>query len=124
MRQLKHHEKKLLKKVDFFSWKSDQNVREAQIIRKYFLQDREDYTKYNKIVGSITKLVSKLKDLPANDEKKVQMSEQLVHKLYNMGLTSDTNSLAPLEKLTVSCFCRYVDIYIYIYIYCIIGHVY
>jgi len=124
MRQLKHHEKKLLKKVDFFSWKSDQNVREAQIIRKYFLQDREDYTKYNKIVGSITKLVSKLKDLPANDEKKVQMSEQLVHKLYNMGLTSDTNSLAPLEKLTVSCFCRYVYIYIYIYIYCIIGHVY
>lgn len=109
MRQLKHHEKKLLKKVDFFSWKSDQNVREATIIRKYFLQDREDYTKYNKIVGNITKLVAKLKELPANDPKKVQMSEQLVQKMYNMGLTSDTNSLAPLEKLTVSCFCRYVN---------------
>ena len=30
MRQLKHHEKKLLKKVDFLRWKSDDNLRELQ----------------------------------------------------------------------------------------------
>ena len=42
MRQLKYHEKKLLKKVDFFSWKDEQNVRQAQVIRKYLLQDRYD----------------------------------------------------------------------------------
>ena len=106
MRQLKHHEKKLLKKVDFFSWKSDQNIREAQIIRKYFLQNREDYPKYNKIVGHITKLVSKLKDLPITDDSRKQMSEQLMQKLYNMGIANDTNSLATVEKLTVSAFCR------------------
>ena len=69
MRQLKHHEKKLLKKVDFFSWKEDQNVREAAIIRKYLLQDREDYIKYNKMVGHITKLVGKLKNLATEDPK-------------------------------------------------------
>ena len=106
MRQLKHHEKKLLKKVDFFSWKSDQNIREATILRKYLIQNREDYPKYNKIVGSITKLVSKLRDLPVGDELKNQLSEQLVQKLYNMGISSDTSSLASLEKLTVSSFCR------------------
>jgi len=46
MRQLKYHEKKLLKKVDFFNWKEDQNVREGTIIRRYHLQNREDYVKY------------------------------------------------------------------------------
>jgi U3 small nucleolar ribonucleoprotein protein IMP3 len=106
MRQLKHHEKKLLKKVDFFSWKSDQNIREAQIIRRYLIQDREDYNKYNKIVGGITKLVAKLRELPVGDEQKTQLSEQLIQKLYNMGISSDTSSLASLEKLTVSSFCR------------------
>ena len=35
----------LLKKVDFISWKSDNNHREAAIIRKYHLQKREDYSK-------------------------------------------------------------------------------
>jgi hypothetical protein len=31
MRQLKYHEKKLLKKVDFLKWKSEDNVRELQV---------------------------------------------------------------------------------------------
>jgi U3 small nucleolar ribonucleoprotein protein IMP3 len=45
MRQLKHHERKLLKKVDFLQWKSDGNIREAQVLRRYLLQNREDYVK-------------------------------------------------------------------------------
>jgi hypothetical protein len=31
MRQLKYHEKKLLKKVDFTKWKKEHNLREAQV---------------------------------------------------------------------------------------------
>lgn len=46
MRQLKHHEKKLLKKVDFLQWKKDDDVREIKIIRRYHIQKREDYHKY------------------------------------------------------------------------------
>lgn len=46
VRKLKYHEQKLLKKVDFITWKSDKNIREIKIIRKYHLQKREDYTKY------------------------------------------------------------------------------
>lgn len=34
MRQLKYHEQKLLKKVDFLQWKSDQNIREIQVREK------------------------------------------------------------------------------------------
>jgi hypothetical protein len=45
MRQLKHHEQKLLKKVDFLQWKKDDTLREIKVIRKYFLQQREDYHK-------------------------------------------------------------------------------
>lgn len=45
MRQLKHHEKKLLKKVDFLQWRSDDNLREAKILRRYLVQKREDYIK-------------------------------------------------------------------------------
>jgi U3 small nucleolar ribonucleoprotein protein IMP3 len=106
MRQLKHHEKKLLKKVDFFSWKSENNIREGQVIRKYLIQDREDYTKYSKMVGNITKLVARLKTLPIGHEGRIKMSENLLSKLYAMGIINGTSSLSSVEKLSVSAFCR------------------
>ena len=45
MRQLKYHEQKLLKKVDFLNWKQDKNLREVKILRRYHIQDRQDYHK-------------------------------------------------------------------------------
>ena len=45
MRTLKYHEKKLLKKVDFFEWESDRGHREGQVIRVFRIQKREDYTR-------------------------------------------------------------------------------
>lgn len=56
MRKLKYHESKLLKKVDFLNWKQDKNIREVKILRRYHVQDREDYHTYNKAVGMITKV--------------------------------------------------------------------
>mmetsp|Transcript_24952 Transcript_24952/g.22676 ORF Transcript_24952/g.22676 Transcript_24952/m.22676 type:complete len:184 (+) Transcript_24952:201-752(+) len=106
MRQLKYHENKLLKKVDFFSWKSDNNVKEAGIIRRYNIQNREDYIKYSKIVGHVTKLISKLSKLPQSDDTRLKLSEQLLQKLYNMGLIKDTTTLASAEHLSVSSICR------------------
>ena len=61
MRELKFHEQKLLKKVNFLQWKSDQNVREIQVLRRYHVQNRDDYVKYSKVAGLITKLAAKLK---------------------------------------------------------------
>ena len=106
MRQLKHHEKKLLKKTDLYSWKSENNLREAKIVQKYLLQDREDYIKYSKIAGHITKFTAKLKALPQTDPLRFQLAEQLLQKLYNMGIVSSTSSLSAIEQLTVSAFCR------------------
>ena len=45
VRKLKYHEKKLLKKVDFISWDIDNNIHELKIMKKYYIQRREDYTK-------------------------------------------------------------------------------
>ena len=88
MRELKHHEKKLLRKVDFLQWKSDNNVREIKILRRYMIQNREDYVKYNKIAGLATKLTSQLKKLPPNDEFRIKMTDDFLEKLHQMGLNS------------------------------------
>ena len=56
VRKLKHHEQKLLKKVDFLQWKSDATLREAHVMRRYLVQDRDDYRKYNRLVGGIRKV--------------------------------------------------------------------
>jgi U3 small nucleolar ribonucleoprotein protein IMP3 len=56
LRKLKYHEAKLLKKVDFLDWKEEGNLREAAIVGKYGLKDRDEYTKYAKVVGKIRKV--------------------------------------------------------------------
>lgn len=45
VRKLKHHEQKLLKKVDFINWEVDNNLHEVKVLRKYRIEKREDYTK-------------------------------------------------------------------------------
>lgn len=106
MRELKHHEKKLLRKVDFLQWKSDNNIREIKILRRYMIQNREDYVKYNKIAGLATKLTSKLKKLPADDEFRIKMTDDFLEKLHQMGLISTKSSLNQTERLGVSAFAR------------------
>ena len=80
MRQLKHHEAKLLKKVDFLRWKQEDSLRELQVMRRYHIQDREDYKRYNRIVGMVTKTVSILKTLDARDAGRIEMTDRLLDK--------------------------------------------
>lgn len=51
VRKLKHHEQKLLRKVDFTTYKSDNNHRDAAVIRRYMVQKPSDYAKYNNLCG-------------------------------------------------------------------------
>ena len=46
VRKLRYHEKKLLKKFDFINWPVDNNLHELAIIKKFYIQKREDYTVY------------------------------------------------------------------------------
>jgi hypothetical protein len=51
VRKLKHHEQKLLRKVDFTTYKSDHDHRDAAVIRRYAIQKPSDYSKYNSLCG-------------------------------------------------------------------------
>ncbi|CAI8022801.1 U3 small nucleolar ribonucleoprotein protein IMP3 [Geodia barretti] len=106
VRKLKFHERKLLKKVDFISWKSDSNVREARILRRYHIQRRDDYTKYNKLSGMVKSLANKIKELDPKDPYRNQVTTQLLEKLYSMSLIPTRKSLALCEKVNTSHFCR------------------
>ena len=65
-------------------------------------------SRYNRIVGKIQQLVIALKELKQDDSFRIQTTEQLIHKLYNMGLVTTESSLAAVEKINVSSFCRHV----------------
>ncbi|GAB5362594.1 hypothetical protein AAMO2058_000811000 [Amorphochlora amoebiformis] len=106
LRKLKHHEKKLLKRVDFMQWKTDDSLRMTKILRRYHVQRREDYIKYNKLCGMIRKMALKLSKLDARDPYRIKTTEQLINKLYNMGLITTKKSLQVCDKITASSFCR------------------
>lgn len=51
-----------------------------QVMRRYHIQDRDDYKKYNKLCGMITKLVSTVKRLDPTDATRIELTEQLLNK--------------------------------------------
>mmetsp|Transcript_2505 Transcript_2505/g.5263 ORF Transcript_2505/g.5263 Transcript_2505/m.5263 type:complete len:184 (+) Transcript_2505:175-726(+) len=106
MRQLKHHEKALLRKVNLYSWKNDSNIRVAKILRTYYIQNREDYIAYDRICGHVTSLASKLKTLEKDDAFRLEMTKQLLKKLYDNGVIDSATSLEKAERISASAFCR------------------
>lgn len=107
MRELKHHEKKLLKKVDLFTYKSENNHRDLAVIRRYHIQDREDYFRYNKIAGSMKHLAHRLALLSAEDPFRKRHEELLLEKAFALGVIPSATKLSDIEnKVTVSAFCR------------------
>lgn len=106
VRKLKHHEQKLLKKVNFHNWKSTDNVRENKIMSKYYIQDRTDYSKYQELCRRIQKTVHLLRNMAADDEDRIRMTEILMKKLYSMGVSTHEQSLELVEKIPASAFCR------------------
>eukprot|EP00882_Tetradesmus_deserticola_P015658 GHRQ01016683.1.p1 GENE.GHRQ01016683.1~~GHRQ01016683.1.p1 ORF type:complete len:184 (+),score=84.36 GHRQ01016683.1:484-1035(+) len=106
MRQLKHHEQKLLKKVNFLRWKNEHNLRELQVMRRYHIQDRDDYRKYNKICGMVTQLTNVLKQLDPQDKLRIELTEQMLTKLHDMGVLPTKKSLVQTEQLATASFCR------------------
>lgn len=105
MRQLKFHEKKLLKKVNFLDWKSTNTSREHFVISKYNLKDRDEYVKYNSIVGKIRKLSELLSRLPDSSYNKNHISTKLIASLYDLGIIKN-RKLVDCTKITVSDFCE------------------
>lgn len=107
MRELKYHEKKLLKKVDLYNWKIDSNLREVSIMRRYYVQNRNDLKVYNRVAGQIKKIINRLLKLDKEDEFRIKQTKILMNRLYDMGLiTNKTNLFGINEKVGISAFCR------------------
>lgn len=98
MRQLSHHEQKLLKKVDFLQWKSTENVREVKVMRRYHIQKREDYIKYASHNNTQScKVARDMSHLPTN--RKQRSLIDTLH-LYLLGTTSsvETSKRSPTRS--------------------------
>uniref|UniRef100_A0A3P9NKV2 IMP U3 small nucleolar ribonucleoprotein 3 n=1 Tax=Poecilia reticulata TaxID=8081 RepID=A0A3P9NKV2_POERE len=106
VRKLKYHEQKLLKKVDFINWEVDNNLHEVKVLRKYHIEKREDYTKYNKLSRNIRELAQKIRDLDEKDGFRAQSTHRFLEKLYSIGLIPTRQNLSLTEKVTASSFCR------------------
>lgn len=106
VRKLKYHEKKLLKKVDFISWEIDNNLNEVKVMKKYYIQKREDYTKYNKMSRGIRTFAEKLKSMDPKSSTRAELTAELLTNLEEMGLIPTKQSLELCEKVTATSFCR------------------
>ncbi|XP_067846904.1 U3 small nucleolar ribonucleoprotein protein IMP3 [Heptranchias perlo] len=106
VRKLKFHEEKLLKKVDFISWEVDNNLSEVKVLRRFRIQRREDYTKYNKLSREVRELARKIRDLNEKDSFRAKSTRRLLEKLYSAGLVPTRQGLHLCEKVTASSFCR------------------
>ncbi len=105
MRNLKFHEQKLLKKVNFLQWKTTNTTREQLVTSKYLLKSREEYKEYNIIVGMIRKLSESLAKLADNDTTKMFIGKKLINLLYSIGII-DEKKLVECTKVTVSSLCK------------------
>ncbi|EJT77599.1 U3 small nucleolar ribonucleoprotein imp3 [Gaeumannomyces tritici R3-111a-1] len=107
VRQLKHHEQKLLKKVDFITYKGDNDHRAAAVCRRYMIQKPADYHAYNAVCGSLRKLAHRLSLLPPDSAVRRKHESLLLEKLYDVGVLSTQSKLSAVEHgATVSAFAR------------------
>jgi U3 small nucleolar ribonucleoprotein protein IMP3 len=111
VRKLKHHEQRLLRKVDFANYASDNQHRDALVCQRYHIQKPSDYQAYNRLCGSLRSLAHKLAALDPTDEFRRKHEELLLEKLWDMGILgtggSGRGKLSDVErKVTVSAFAR------------------
>ncbi|KAA6413306.1 MAG: u3 small nucleolar ribonucleo imp3 [Lasallia pustulata] len=113
VRKLKYHEQKLLRKVDFTTYKSDASHRDAAVLRRYAISRPSDYTSYNRLCGSVRQLAHRLAALDPSDPVRHRHEALLLEKLYDMGVIGTAGAgggggkLSEVEKkVTVSAFAR------------------
>lgn len=111
VRKLKHHEQKLLRKVDFTTYASDPSHRQSAILRRYHISSPSDYTSYNRLCGQLRQLAHKLTLLPPDSAFRRKQEDLLLGKLFDIGVLGTggggKGKLSDVEhKVTVSAFCR------------------
>ncbi|XP_020671570.2 U3 small nucleolar ribonucleoprotein IMP3 [Pogona vitticeps] len=110
VRKLKFHEQKLLKKLDLINWEASAgNLAELRVIRRFHLQRREDYTRYNQLSRAVRELARRIRDLgdaPESAAFRARSTSALLEKCYAMGLIASRSSLEICDRVSASSFCR------------------
>jgi len=107
VRKLTYAQKKILKKTDLLSWPElDNNLHELKVMKKFYVQKREDYTKYNKLSREIRDIARKIKDLDPKSPFRIDATASLLEKLHKMGIIPTKQSLELCDKVNASSFCR------------------
>ena len=111
VRKLKYHEQKLLRKVDFTTYKWENDHRTAAVIRRYRLSNGKDYASYNKLCNSLKQLTQKLSELDPADPVRRRHETLMLEKLFDLGILGTggggKGKLSDVpHKVTVSAFCR------------------
>ncbi|XP_014473782.1 PREDICTED: U3 small nucleolar ribonucleoprotein protein IMP3 isoform X2 [Dinoponera quadriceps] len=99
VRKLKYHEQKLLKKVDFISWPTDNNLHEVKILKRYCVQRRADYTIYNKIARDIRDLSRKIKEIEPDHPFRIEQSALLLEKLRRLPVVMVRSKMCQTIKM-------------------------
>ncbi|XP_015678301.1 U3 small nucleolar ribonucleoprotein protein IMP3 isoform X1 [Protobothrops mucrosquamatus] len=110
VRKLKFHEQKLLKKLDLVNWEAASgNLAELRVLRRYRIQRREDYTRYNQLSRAVRDLARRIRDLgdvPESAGFRARSTAALLEKLYAMGVVPSKSSLEQCDRVSASSFCR------------------
>ena len=112
VRKLKHHEQRLLRKVDFITYKDPAVAhRQSAVARRYSLSRPEDYRTYNRLAGSLRHISHRLALLPPDSAFRLRYENLLLEKLHDLAVLgvggSGKGKLSDVErKVTVSAFCR------------------
>jgi U3 small nucleolar ribonucleoprotein protein IMP3 len=104
-RKLKYHEQKLLKRTNLFHWKKENNLRIGAVMSRYGLTHSDEYHEYNRLAGKIQRLTNHLRQMDPGDKVRIDLSRELVDRLYNLGII-EAATLADCEKITVASICR------------------
>jgi len=80
-------------------------------MRRYAIQGRDDYRKYNQLAGSLRQLAHRIANLDPSDPFRAKQEDLILEKLFSMGLLGTggggRGKLSDVEhKLTVSAFAR------------------
>eukprot|EP01091_Cochliopodium_minus_P011008 TRINITY_DN3047_c0_g1_i1.p1 TRINITY_DN3047_c0_g1~~TRINITY_DN3047_c0_g1_i1.p1 ORF type:complete len:187 (-),score=29.92 TRINITY_DN3047_c0_g1_i1:71-631(-) len=105
IRKLKFHEKKLLKKVDFLEWGKKEKI-VNRTLRVYQIRVRSDYDCYVDYCKEIHSISEKLQKLDPKDPFRIKISNQLLEKLYQMGLITTKKNLGECVKIIPDSFAR------------------
>ncbi len=111
VRKLKFHEQKLLRKVDFETYKSDRDHRVAQVCRRFCIQIPSEYAAYNRLCGSLRSLAHRLAALDPADPVRRRHEELLLEKCWALGVLGTggggRGKISDLEhKITAAAFAR------------------